>query len=86
MWISLAIGERVVLPMAGHPFLRDDRRGQPKPEPHGQRREIMQPNTSMRLRAMEKKRYADIGYVARDNDENDRHPPSCRQFPEPWHP
>ena len=39
MRIAFAIGERVVLPVARHPFLRHDRRAQPEPEAHRQRRE-----------------------------------------------
>src|SRR5205085_1767300 len=39
-----------------------------------------------RLRTMKEECYADVSYVAGDDDENDRHPPSSGQFPEPWHP
>ena len=69
MRIAFTIGERVVLPMAGDPLLRDDRRSEPEPEAHGQRREVVQPNTAMRLRAMEEQRYADIRDMAGDDDE-----------------
>jgi hypothetical protein len=86
MRIALSIGERVMLAVARDPFLRDDGRRQPKPESHGKRRDIMEPNATMCLRPMEEECYADVGYVASDDDEDDGHPPSSGQFPEPRHP
>ena len=86
MWIAFAIGERVVLAMAGDPLLRDDGRREPEPDTHRKRGDVVQSHAAMCLRAMEEERDADVGDVASDDDEDDRHPPSSGQFPEPWHP
>ena len=58
--IAFAVGERVMLPVAGDPLLGHDRRRQPQPEPHRKRGEIMQLHAAMRLRAMQKQRDADV--------------------------
>jgi hypothetical protein len=86
MRIALSISERVVLAVASDPFFGDDGRREPKPDSHGKRRDVMEPHAAMCLRSMEEERYADISYMASDDDEYDRHPPSSGQFPEPWHP
>ena len=83
MRIAFAIGERVMLAMAGDPFLRDDRRGEPEPEAHRERGEVVQPHAAMRLRAMEEQRDADVREMARDDDEQHGHPPSAAQTPKP---
>ena len=48
--VAFAIGERVVLTMAGDPLLGDDRRGEPEPEAHGERRDVVKTHAAMGLR------------------------------------
>jgi hypothetical protein len=86
VWVSFAIGERVVLPVTRYPFFRDDGRGEPKPEAHRKSGDVVQSHAAVRLRSMEEQRHANVGYVTCDDDENDRHPPSSGQLPKPWHP
>ena len=64
--IAFAIGEGVVLPMAGDPFLGDDRRSEPEPEPHGKRGEVVQPHAAVGLRAMQEQRDTHVRDVTRD--------------------
>ncbi len=85
MRITLAVGERVVLAMAGHPFLGDDRRREPEPEAHRERGEVVQPDAAMGLRAMQEERDADVGEVTGDDDEQDGHPPGGGQSCEMEH-
>ena len=85
MRVTFTIREGVMLPMARHPFLRDDGRGEPEPEPHGEGGEIMQPNAAMCLCAMQEQRNAHIREMTRDHDEQNRHPPSRCPYPKPWH-
>jgi hypothetical protein len=40
----------------------------------------------MRLSAVQEERHTGVGKVPGDHDEDDGHPPSSRQSPEPWHP
>ena len=78
MRIALAISERVMLPVAGDPFLGHDRRGEPQPQAHGKRREVVQAKAAVRLRAMQEQRDAHVGQMTGDHDEKNRHPPSRR--------
>ena len=75
--IALAVGERVVLAVAGHPFLGDDRCREPQPEPHRKRGEIMQLYAAMCLRAMQKQRDADVGECPAITMNRTRLPPVC---------
>src|SRR5689334_450560 len=86
VWVTFAIREGVVLPVACDPLFRDNGRGEPQPEAHGKGSDVVQPHAAVRLRSMEEERHADVGYVAGDDDEYDRHPPSSGQFAKPWHP
>ena len=85
MRIAFAIGERVVLAMAGDPFLGDDCGGQPEPEAHRQRRDVVEAHTAMRLGAVQEQRDADVREVTRDHDEQHGHPPSICEGAETWH-
>src|SRR5690348_4745733 len=73
--VALAIGERVVLAMAGDPFLGDDGRGEPEPEAHRRRRNSVESDAAMGLRPMKKERDADVRDVPCDDDEEHGHPP-----------
>ena len=86
MRIAFAIGESVMLSVAGHPLLGHDGGGEPKPKPHRKSGEVVKSHAAMCLRSMQEKRHTHVGHVAGDEDENNRHPPSSRQFTEPWHP
>jgi hypothetical protein len=83
--ISFAIGKRVVLSVAGDPFLRDNGSRQPQPETHGQCCEKMQLNTSMRLGAMKKQRDTDVGEMTGYDDEKNGLPPIGRPASEIGH-
>ena len=85
MRIAFAIGERVVLAMAGDPFLGDDGRGQPEPEAHRERGDVVQPNAAVGLRAVQEQRDADVGEVTGDDDEQDGHPPAGCPRAKSWH-
>ncbi len=78
MWISLSIGKRVMLAMACNPFLGDDRGGEPQPQSHRQRCEIMQLYTAVGLSTMQKQRHTNIGQMTGDDDEKNRLPPVRR--------
>src|SRR5512143_169103 len=78
MRIALTVGERVVLAMAGHPFLGHDGRRAPEPQPHWERGKIVQSNTAVRLRPMEEHRDAHVRELARYDDKQHGHPPSRR--------
>src|SRR5262249_32846655 len=68
MRIAFAIGKCVVLAMAGDPFFRDDGGGQPEPDPHRQRRDIVELHAAMRLVPMKEQSDAHVGEVARDDN------------------
>src|SRR5258707_1364733 len=85
VWISLAIGKRMVLPVAGNPFLGHDGRGQPQPQTHRRRCERMQPNAAMRLRAVQEEGDAHVREMAGDRNEKDRHPPTFTPGAKTWH-
>jgi hypothetical protein len=67
-----------MLPMAGYPFLGDDSRGKPEPEPHRQGCDIVQLYAAVRLRPVKKKGDAHIGQMTGDDDEENRFPPVRR--------
>ena len=66
--IALAVGERVVLAVAGDPLLGDDCGGQPEPDPHRKRRQHMEFDPTVRLRTMQEERDTHVGDVPRDDD------------------
>src|SRR4051812_42157217 len=49
VWVSLAIGEGMMLPVTGHPLLGDNCSRKPQPDPHWQLGEIMQLHAAMGL-------------------------------------
>lgn len=75
MRIALPVGECVMLPMAGHPFLGDDRRGQPQPRAHRNFDQPAESDPAVRLRAVQKQRYTDIREVAGYDEKKDGLPP-----------
>src|SRR5579862_3776019 len=83
--ISLTVREGMVLAMARDPFLRDHRGRHPEPDSHRERREVVQSNASMSLRAVQKDRNAHVGDVSRDNHEQYRLPPVTGPASESWH-
>ncbi len=85
MWIAVPIRECMMFSMTGNPFLRDDRSGEPQPEPHRKRREIMQAHAAVGLRPMKEQGHADVGDMPRDQDEQNRSPPTSGPQPETWH-
>ena len=85
MRIALAVRERVVLPVAGHPLLRHDRRREPQPHPHRDLGELAERHAAMRLRAMQKQRHADVREMTGDDHEEHRLPPVRRPHCESWH-
>jgi hypothetical protein len=76
--IPFAVGKCVVLAVAGDPLLGDDRRRKPEPQPHRQRREVVQLDPAMRLGAVQEQRDGNVGEVTRDDDEYERLPPRRR--------
>ena len=83
--IAFAIGERVMLAMAGDPFLGDDGGREPQPEPHRQRGEIVQPHTAVSLRAVKEQRDAHVREVTRDTTNRIGIHHRAAQPPKSWH-
>src|SRR2546423_2043492 len=54
VWVALAVGERMMLAMTRDPFLGDDRRREPQPKAHWERRKVMKLHATMRLCPMQK--------------------------------
>src|SRR5678815_3942419 len=56
-----------------------------KPEPHGKRGEIVQPETAVRLRAMQEQCDTNVRDMACYHDEENGHPPSSCPYAKTWH-
>ena len=85
MRIAFAISERVMLAVAGNPFLGHDGGGEPQPEPHWKRGEIVKTEAAMRLRAVKEQRDTYVRDMTRYHDEKNGHPPSSCPHAKTWH-
>src|SRR5690348_9466887 len=83
--ITIAIGECVMLAMARHPFLGDDRGRQPEPDAHRHLGELAESHAPVRLCAMEEERHADVGQMTSDDHEQNWLPPVRCPTRELWH-